>query len=152
MTVKTSTGTLLSVVQGVPATFDKAGYEALDYVDVGEVTDIPEYGPVFQVVTHEPLATGITQKHKGFVDYGSITYGLGQDTEDAGQKILLDSALIKNINESYSVCITISDGTKDYFTGKIFSYTTNPGSANSIIGSSAQFEINTAIVRVLPTP
>lgn len=150
MTVKTSTGTLLAIVQGVPATFDQSGYEALDYVDVGEVTDIPEYGPVFQVVTHEPLATGITQKHKGFVDYGSITYGLGQDTEDAGQKILLDSALIENVNEAYSICITMSDGTKDYFTGKIFSYTTNPGSANSIIGSSAQFEINTAIVRVLP--
>lgn len=148
MTVKTSTGTLLSVVQGVPATFDKAGYEALDYVDVGEVTDIPGYGPNFQVVTHEPLATGITQKHKGFVDYGSMTYGLGQDTEDAGQKILSDASLLANINESYSVCIALSDGVKDYFTGKIFSYTTNPGSANSIVGSSAQFEINTEIVRV----
>lgn len=152
MTVKTSTGTLIAIVQGEPASFDATGYEALTFVDVGEITDIPEYGPNFQVVTHEPLATGITQKHKGFVDYGSMAYGLGQDTEDAGQQILLDSALLENINESYSTCITFSDGTKDYFTGKIFSYTTNPGSANSIVASSAQFEINTAIVRVLPTP
>ena len=69
MSVLTSTGTILSVVADEPATIDAAGFGALTFVEVGEVTDIPEYGPNVQVVEHNPLKTGVTQKFKGFINY-----------------------------------------------------------------------------------
>lgn len=151
MTVQTSTGIIYSVVQDSPATFDALGYEALTYVEVGEVTDLPEYGPNTEVVTHQPLKTGITEKYSGFTDNGSLAVGLGQDANDAGQAILRDSQDLSNKGSQYSFKTVFPDGTVDYYTGGVFSFTTNPGAANSIVASTAQIEINSAIVRVLPS-
>lgn len=150
MAKQTNTGTLLAVVSGLPATEDQAGYEALSFVNVGEVIDIPEYGPTVQVVTSEPLATGITQKFSGFVDFGSLSYGLELDVEDAGQNILEDGVPVPpNQFTPHSFRVTFPDGTVEYYHGGIFSYTRAPGSANSMIGSTVQVEINSKIVRVL---
>ncbi len=151
MTVQTSTGITLSVVQGEPATIDAAGFAALSFVEVGEVTDYPEYGPNTEVVTHQPLKTGVTEKYAGFTDNGSVAIGMGQDTSDAGQVILRDSQLLANKGTNYSVKTEFPNGTIDYYYGGLFSYTTNPGAANSIVSSTVQVEINSVIVRVVPS-
>jgi hypothetical protein len=148
MTVKTSTGITFGVVKGGPATHDEAGFGALVFVNVGEVTDLPEYGPTTSTVTHEPLATGVTQKEKGFIDYGSTSVALGHDITDAGQVILSAGVDGDGQFDEHSFSVTDSDGDIDYYTGKIFSYTRNPGSANSIISSTVAIEINTKIVTV----
>ena len=148
MTVKTSTGTILSVVKAEPATYDEAGYGDLTFVEVGEVTDIPEYGPTASVVTHEPLATGITQKFKGFIDYGSVSLGLGYDTTDDGQEILSAGVDGDGQYDEHSFKVEYSDGEVDYFTAKIFSYTKNPSTSNSIVASTVSIEINTSITTV----
>lgn len=151
MTVQTSTGITFSVVQGAPATVDAAGFAALTFVEVGEVTDLPEYGPTTEVVTHQPLKTGITEKYAGFTDNGSLAVGLGQDASDAGQVILRASQELANKGTAYSFKTEFPDGTIDYYSGGLFSYTTNPGAANSIVASTAQVEINSVIVRVIPS-
>ena len=148
MSKMTSTGTKLAVVAGLPATLDAVGYAALTYVDVGEVVDLPEYGPNIQVVESNPLATGITEKYAGFVNYGSLAIGLELDVADAGQ-IILEAALPDAGTEKpHSLRITYNDGTIEYFHGGVFSYTRAPGSANSMVGSTANVEINSKIVRV----
>ena len=144
----TSTGTKLSVVAEDPATFDDAGYAALVFVEVGEVIDLPEYGPNVQVVESNPLATGITEKFKGFINFGSQSMGLEFDSEDAGQLVLADGVEGSTKNQQHSVKIEYQDGSIDYYSARIFSYTKAPGSANSMVGSTVQVEINTPIVRV----
>jgi len=144
----TSTGTKLSVVAEDPATFDDVGYEALTFVEVGEVIDLPEYGPNVQVVESNPLATGITEKFKGFINYGSQSMGLEFDSEDAGQQILADGVEGATKNQQHAVKIEYQDGSIDYYSARIFSYTKAPGSANSMVGSTVQVEINTPITRV----
>ena len=144
----TSTGTILSVVAEDPATFDEAGYAALVFVEVGEVIDLPEYGPNVQVVESNPLATGITEKFKGFINYGSQSMGLEFDSEDAGQQILADGVEGATKNQQHAVKIEYQDGSIDYYSARIFSYTKAPGSANSMVGSTVQVEINTPITRV----
>ena len=146
MTVKTSTGITLGVVASEPATHDIAGFAALSFVLVGEVTDVPEYGATTTVVNHEPLATGVTQKEKGFINYGSTAIALGHDSTDAGQALLNAGNTGAGRYVEHSFAVTYSDGTIDYFTGKVFSYTKAPGAANSIVGSTASIEINTEIV------
>ena len=144
----TSTGTILSVVAGDPATFTAADYADLTFVVVGEVIDLPEYGPNVQVVESNPLATGITEKFKGFINFGSQSMGLEFDSEDAGQQILADGVEGATKNQQHAVKIEYQDGSIDYYSARIFSYTKAPGSANSMVGSTVQVEINTPIVRV----
>lgn len=150
MAKMTSTGVLLAVFAGPPATVDSAGFGAVSmtYTPVGEVVEIPEYGPNAQVVESNPLATGITEKFKGFINYGSVALGLEIDFDDAGQQIFEDAVEGATKNTQHSFRITYPDGTIEYFAGKVFSYTRNPGSANSMIGSTAQVEIETPIIRV----
>lgn len=146
MAVLTSTGTLFSVSAAEPATQTVAGYGALTFTQVGEITDLGEYGANAQVVTHEPLETGVVEKFKGFIDFGSMSVGLGRDADDAGQAILSTGVTGANKNLNHSFKVTYQDGSIDYFQARIFSYTKNPGASNSIVSSTAQIEINTAIV------
>lgn len=148
MAVITSTGITLSVAAEVPATFDDQGYDALSWEEVGEVTDLGEYGPNVEVVTHNPLNTGVTQKLPGFINYGSQTIALGWDVSDAGQSILSDAANDPATAGEHSVKVEYSDGSIDYYSGRVFSYTKAPGSANSVVGSNVTFEINTQVVNV----
>ena len=151
MAKQTSTGITLGVVDETPATNDAAGFGALTFEEVGEVIDIPEYGPNVQVVESQPLATGVTEKFNGFINYGSLAIGLELDTEDDGQQVLEAGVPVPPDQFTpHSFEIAYPDGTVEYFTGGIFSYTRNPGSANSMVGSTVQVEINSAIVRVLP--
>ena len=148
MTVSVSTGTKYAVVVGAPATEDDAGYAALTFVDIGEVTDLPEYGPDVTVVTHEPLATGVTEKYKGFINYGSLSVGLGRDSTDAGQLILSAGVDGASKNDIHSFRTTFPDGSIHYYQGGVFSYTTNAGSANSVVASTAKIEINSKVLEV----
>lgn len=148
MSKQTSTGITLGVVAGLPATFDAAGYGALTLINVGEVVDMPEYGPTVQVVESNPLATGVTEKFPGFINYGSIAIGLELDVADAGQNLLEAAIPVAGVANPHSFGITYSDGTIEYFHGGVFSYTRAPGSANSMVGSTATVEINSKIVRV----
>lgn len=148
MSVITSTGTLFALVAAEPATIDAAGFGALTFTNVGEITELPEYGANAEVVSHQPLATGRTEKYKGFINNGSMSIQCARDSDDAGQALLALGVTGINKNVEHSFRITYQDGSIDYFTGKIFSYTKNPGGANSMVGSSVQVEINSVIVEV----
>lgn len=147
---QTSTGVVLSVVDALPATFDQVGYEALSFVEVGELVDLPEYGPTVTVVESNPLKTGITEKYAGFCNQGSVSLGLEWDPEDAGQTILANAINPGGAFVPHSFKVAYNDGTVEYFHGGVFSYTRAPGSANSMVGSTVQVEINSEIVRVAP--
>lgn len=148
MGVMTSTGIVISVSAAEPATFDDTGFSALTFAAVGEVTNVPEFGPNVQVVTHEPLATGVTQKHKGFINYGSLALEAAYDDADAGQIIMSAAVTGATKNTEHSFKIAMQDGSVRYFTGKVFSYTENPGAANSMVACSMQLEINSPVLKV----
>lgn len=144
----TSTGTSFAIAASVPATYDETGYAALTYTDVGEILTIGEYGASTDVVNSQPLATGVTEKFKGFINYGSMTMGLERDSEDAGQAILSEAVTGATKNDAHSVRVTYQDGSIDYLDVRVFSYTKNPGGANQMVGSNVAIEINRAPVEV----
>ena len=148
MAKQTSTGVVLSVVDALPATFDSTGYGALAWVEVGQLIDLPEYGPSVTVVESNPLKTGITEKFAGFTNYGSVALGLEWDLADAGQTILSDAINPGGAFVPHSFKIEYNDGTVEYFHGGVFSYTRSAGSANSMVGSTVQVEINSEVVSV----
>ena len=112
-------GGFLSVSAATPATFDADGYAALTWTEVGEASEIPEFGAAYSAVTFTSLKTGIEDKFHGALNYGSITIPLGYDPDDAGQIILRDSLASK---DEISFRETRSDGTVRYIMGKVMSF------------------------------
>ena len=148
MSVTTNTGTLFAIVAATPTAETDTAYGALSWTNVAEITDLPEYGPDITVVNYEALATGITKKLKGFINYGSLSIGLGRDPSDDGQAILKEGVDGSGKDQEHSVRVTFPDGTIHYYMINVFSYTTNTGSANSVIASTVKVEINSMILEV----
>ena len=143
MTAQASAGTLLAVSASMPATFDAAGYAALSWTTVTDVSDIPEYGPKAEVITFNPLADRITQKATGAIDYGSTVLQMAYIKADAGQNILQANL---GDNDGISCRLTFPDASVEYFTAIVSSYTVNPSGVNDFKMSSVGLEINRAIV------
>jgi hypothetical protein len=148
MSVNTSLGITIAVTISEPATEDEAGYEGLTYTNIGEVVNIGEIGPSAAVVNHDAIDKGYTQKFKGQINYGSMPLQLGRDIEDAGQVILKAGADGAAKYTVHTWKVTHPAGLVQYFRGMIFSYTTNIGGSNSIIGANASVELNTPVLDV----
>jgi len=143
MAVQTSAGSTIGISAGLPATDDVAGYSALTFTTIGEVTDLGEFGKVFNLVSHNPIASGRTEKFKGSFNEGAITLNIAQDTSDAGQGIL---ATASDSYDDFAFEITAQDGSKDFFKAKVMSNVVNIGSVDSVRSLTAQLEITSAIV------
>lgn len=143
-TLKPGLGTFLAISDDIPATDDVAGYTAVGVVftTIGEVTEIPEFGPAHEVVTHVPLATGITAKYHGAKNNGSLTVPMALDIDDAGQT-LAKTALANKARHSFRV--TYADGSIDFFQGKVMSFTRG-ASIGAVVTASVMIEIETDIV------
>jgi hypothetical protein len=145
MAVMTSAGSLVALSATLPATYDAAGFNALTYTLIGEVTDVSEFGREYALVTHTPLASRIAKKFKGSYNNGNITLQFGKDISNAGQ-VSLKTAL--GVDASYSFRVTLQDATKVYFTAKVMSMKTNLGGVDSITAGSATLEIDSDITEI----
>lgn len=143
--VRTSAGSKLSVFPGRPATYNVAGFLALAWTEVGEITDLGEFGKEYNQVTHQPVRTRRVVKRKGSFNDGSITLPMARDSSDAGQALLNEAV---DVDESYSYCIETQDNSKFFFTAQCMSFKTNIGGVDSITGKSAQLEIDNDILEV----
>ncbi len=140
---RTSAGSTLSVFAGSPATYDKAGFEQLNFTEVAEITDLGEFGREYNQVTHSPVKNRRIVKRKGSYNEGSISLPMARDASDAGQKILTAASLS---DDSYSYCIRLQDGSRFFFTAQCMSFKTSVGGVDSITGKTAQLEIDGEIV------
>lgn len=144
----TSLGTALAVSTAAPATYDEAGYEALTYTNVGEITSVGEFGATAAVVTHDPLALGYTVKRKGQINYGTLTLQMARDVSDAGQIVLKAGADGASKYVVHTWRVTHQSGLVQYFTGMVFGYTTNVGGSNQIVGASTTIELDRPILDI----
>jgi hypothetical protein len=141
MPVRTSAGSVLKISAGVPATFNAAGYQALTYTTIGEVTDFGEFGREFTLVTHNPVANRGTVKFKGSFNEGAMTLQLGLDTDDAGQ-ILAKSAV--NSDNNYAFELTTQNNDKYFFQAQVMSFKVGVGSVNQVTSATIMVEITTS--------
>lgn len=146
----TSLGTVVAVSTSAPATYDETGYEALTYTTVGEVTNVGEFGASAAVVNHDPLGLGYTVKRKGQINYGALSLQMARDITDAGQVLLKAGADGAAKYTIHTWKITHQSGLVQYFTGMVFSYTTNIGGTNQIVGASVTIELDRPILDVAP--
>ena len=146
MTVQTNAGTRIRGFAGKPATYDAAGFAALTLVEIAEVISIGEHGGSTSLVTHNPLATRRTKKFKGAINDGSMPVAMGMDITDAGQLLLKNGALGANIDVEHSFEIEYQDGSKEYFTAVVMSYTRNPSTIDAIVGANTTLELTNEVL------
>ena len=145
MTVKTNIGVTVGVALGVPATYTESGYSAMTFEPCGSITDLGEIGGSAAVSSYDPMDTGIMQKLPGVIDYGSTTFEMAHDGDDAGQQDLADGFYGANKGLEHSFSLTDSDGDTVWFTSRIFSRTKNYGATGDVISSSVNIEINSTL-------
>lgn len=143
--VFTSAGTTLGISAVLPATYTSTAFALLTFTDIGEITDMGEFGREYALVTHNPLGDRRTVKRKGSYNDGALTMSLGRVPSDAGQALLLTA---RDDDDSYAFVVTLQDGTKQYFSGQVMSYTTSVGSVDQITGASVMVEIDNDIIEV----
>jgi len=143
MAAQESIGTTIAISAAVPATFDVAGFDALSFTEIGEVTEVNEYGGEAAVIEHTPLKTGITQKLHGAINNGSLSVPMALDRGDAGQIIVGASY---SSRDQVSFRVAFPDGSIDYFQGKCMSPVKRGANVGNVLGGSAMIEIDTDIV------
>lgn len=146
----TSTQTLvesvISISASLPTTFDDdadTGYPSLVYSIIGEVTDWSAGGQTYNVVTSNPINQRSTDKYKGTYNNDADSITVNRDDDDAGQIIVL-AAL--QADTDYSFKVTYQDDTDDFWTGKVVSFNTVAGGADSLVQRTIQVERTRSVV------
>lgn len=136
----TGIGTVLYVSATLPATLNETGFGAVTtWIEVGEITEIPEYGGTNEVVTHTPLKTGVQEKFHGASNAGSLAIPVAYDPTDAGQAILKAAKADKKQRafrvEYPKIDVTSAEGRTDYFVGKVFGVTRGATTGGVVSGT-----------------
>lgn len=138
--VSTMVGTTVSLTTERPSDYVASAYATLNFTPVGEITDIPEFGRAYEVITHNALERRGSVYFKSFFNEGDIQLPFVTRAGDAGQAIARSSA--DSQNEVLSVKFEYLDesGTNSqiYFESQVFSFT-DGGNQNSLRGGNIRF-------------
>jgi hypothetical protein len=141
MTIETVAGTSIAICASAPATFNAAGYAALPWTDIGEVTDLGTFGRVYNLVKHNPIKTRGTKKVKGSFDEGKIDLQYGVDDDDSGQTLV---EVAVNDDDPVSIRIISQSGIVFYFQALVMSAPKNFGGVDNVLSCTATMELTTA--------
>jgi|TARA_R110000782_G_C14632283_1_gene394574 hypothetical protein len=138
-----SAGSKVSLSAGVPATVDSAGFGALTYTEIKELTDIGMIGPESAVITHNPVGDNTTYKLKGSRNSGSLDLKGARAPTDAGQTLLIAA---EASTAPYAVKIVLQSGTILYAQVLVMSYKTSIGTVSQITSFESKCEVSGPVV------
>jgi len=141
-------GSYLKVVLGEPTTFDVAGYEALTWsAEVIDVVNIGEGGGTGAVQAYVPLKTGVEVKRTGAISYNDRTIQMGRHVQTNVVHQLIKAGFDgANKGKVYSFAIHYPDGSVDFQTGTVSSFTSGALEANSFMFANFIMSPNRGIV------
>lgn len=140
MSIGTVAGTTIGISAGTPATFNVAGYEALTFINIGNIDDGGEHGREYAEVTFNPIDTRGTRKYKGSFNEGTKTLSLAYNSDDGGMAIL-KTALDSDADFSFEVAYP--DGDIDYFQAKVMSLKKATGGVDTMRMATVNLSITT---------
>lgn len=160
MAINTTAGTKLfiarDVVEGTPyfaAPESLAEYQAIgvdpeinDWVEVGEVEDLGEFGDEFGIVEFTSIGDRRLRRLKTTADGGTVAATVGSDAADQGQALMLQ-AVASDLNVPIRVVLADKitnggSGTEIFNHGLVSSERRNVGTADNIIRRSFQVQMN----------
>lgn len=140
----TTAGMRIRISAGPPATNDLAGFAALTYTDIAEITDHGSLGPVYAPVSHKPVGDAVEYILKGGKSYGTLTLQLAENTDDAGQVIVAEALGVK---KNYYFELELADNedgntnTIIYVPGKVMSAPYVFGTVDATVGRTIDIAI-----------
>jgi len=132
MSVYTSAGTTLAIAAAAPATYNEAGYEALTWTTIGEVSDLGDIpnSRTYETVEWRNIANRGLSKAKGGYSLPDQTITVGLDPDDAGQALLTTAS---ESDAAYSVKISNPNLGDWYGRALVMGGPTSMGDVNSIV-------------------
>jgi len=152
MPVNTSSGTKLYIGQDND---DHANPQTdSDYVLVGFIENLGEFGRQYSLITFDDLSERSTLKFKGQRNDGKLSLSLGRAPDDTGQAAMR-SALDSDHDFNFKITLSdriLSSPTTFYFLAKVMTYTTNVGGPTQVVKARADVEIKSnSIIEVAAT-
>jgi hypothetical protein len=144
-------GKVVAVAAGVPATFNKAGYEALTWVNVANPIVAPIPGWETAAIDVPNLTTGITKADKGASSGRVSEMAFEELLTDAGQEDVREYASPSYVSE-VSVRIIEPTGTNThvYMSGIMMNLAENEATVETYKGFTVSFRQNYSHVRATP--
>lgn len=136
-------GSTVSLVSGLPATFDDTGYGALTFVLINGVVDVGEIGDQQNDIAIDTLV-GRVEHVNGSSDLGEIAVSYSFIAADAGQ-VLVRAAAGNNTGHSFK--IVDADNKIAYFHGIIANVRDRARSSSEYKGETFVIRGNSAVVR-----
>lgn len=76
------------------------------YIEVGNISNMGEFGPTYTPITFDSLGDRLTKKFKGQRDAGNLSLTLGRSPSDAGQAALI---VARDLDFDYNIKVTLND-------------------------------------------
>ena len=130
----TIAGTKLFVSNAAPATQTAAGFAALTWTEVGQITNIGSVvGREYSTSTLSTVSDGQDREKKGSFKLPNAEFECAWAADDAGQ--ILVAAASKNYSVP-SFKLVNQDASIDYFTAQVSKFTKGGGTSNdSVMGT-----------------
>jgi hypothetical protein len=130
----TVAGSKLSISAAAPATHTAAGFDALTWVEVGELTDIPSViGREYNIVTHSPIGSSQVTEKKGSYKLPQADAVCAWLDDDEGQ-IMVKAA--SESNDIYSFKLEKQDSALRYFTAQVSKFVEENGTVDNVVTGS----------------
>lgn len=151
MAIQAAAGAALMVSTTKPTAYTKAGYETVlaTATNVGEVTNIGEFGKEFALVTSTALAQRGTRKLKGSFNNGTLNPTINLDLSDAGQVIMED---LLESDDPGTFFVILPDGDGYGLEGLVMTFRPSVGEIDSVITATCTIEVTHNNVVKVETP
>lgn len=148
MAKMTSSECAYALCLGEPSTYDAAGFAAMTWVPVPDVDSIGAYGPTYNEVEANPLASDMVETYKGSGRSGAVDISMYLNSEDAGQQLISSGVSGINRRSVFSHRITFQDGSVDYAIGQLFQADKNIGAQDAMVMRTVRTVFNKIPVEV----
>lgn len=140
----------LYIATGAPATFDKAGYEALAWTQVRGIVSIGAVGVTDNIIDVPDLETGFTKGVKGARAGDVIPVAMREIKSDAGQDALA-AACLAFTEYSFKILEPTASAEVEYLTGLPHDWKRNERSTTAYAGFTAAIKANyPSVVATVP--
>jgi hypothetical protein len=127
---QTLVDSVIAISAGLPATDDAAGYAALTFSPIGQVTNWTPGGRLYTMTQSNTLNKRGTDFYKATYNNGTDSITTNRDDDDAGHVIAIAA---EASDAQFSFSVTYQDSTIDYFQAKAASFITGAGDANAMV-------------------
>lgn len=147
MTIETVANAKLEICSALPATYDAAGYAALSWTVIGELTDIGSVqGRQYNTSEHAPIANAQRTEKKASYKLGTADMMVGWDDDDAGQQLVQTAADHQTMICSFK--LTKQNGKIRYFTAQVKDFVENLGTVDNVVQGKFSLLRQTNTIRV----